>query len=110
MASASPLKVMILMVWPASFKKEYRAQYGDGDGDDDDQAASPVAEEKKDHQTGQDGAQYAFCHQTFGRIDHEDRLVELIADLYVVGQQAFSFPGSCSAGSAPPPRWMHRLF
>ena len=50
--------------------------------------AAPVAQEQQHHQPGQHRAERAFQREPRDRARDVGRLVELVADLHVVGQHA----------------------
>ena len=67
-------------------QRHQRAAEGERDVEHDDDDAPPVAEEEQHHQPGQDGAQRALGHQAPNGVGDRGRLVELEADLDVVGE------------------------
>src|SRR6185437_7319379 len=69
-------------------QKKDGPQHRHGDRDDDDETAPPVPQEQQHHQTGQYRSEDTLRHETLGGIDHEDGLVELIADIDVRRQEA----------------------
>ena len=86
MASARPPRVIRLIVWPVSHRATSAAAERERDVEDDDDDAPPVAEEEQHHQPGQDRAEDALGRQAPHGVGDGGRLVELEADLDVVGE------------------------
>ena len=85
-ASARPPRVMRLIVWPVSHRATSGPADCERDVQDDDDDAPPVAEEDQHHQPGQDRAEGALGRQAPHGVGDGGRLVELEADLDVVGK------------------------
>ena len=81
-ASASPPRVIRLIVWPVNQRAIAAASKGEGDVHHDDDGASPVAQEEQHHQPGQHGAEHAFLAQPVDGARHVGALVELVAHLH----------------------------
>ena len=86
-ASARPPSVMTLIVWPAPQSAITARQQRERDRDDDDAGAAPVAQKDQHHQSGQQRANRRFAQHRLKRRRNVPRLIELVADLDVVGHQ-----------------------
>ena len=86
-ASARPPSVMMLIVWPAPHSATTRRQQRERDRDHDNRRAAPVAQEQQHHQARQERAEGRLVEHRSQRGRHVRRLVQLVGDRDVVGDE-----------------------
>ena len=92
-ARARPPRVIRLIVWPVSQRREQRRQQGDGDVQDHHDHGAPIAQEQEHHQAGEDGPQQALPADFLDGLGHVGRLIELEAQVDVLRARPPSFAG-----------------
>ena len=85
-AKARPPSVIRLIVLTRQPKPNHGRHQGERNIQHDDQHASPIAQEEEHHQSGQPGSEQPLDRQTADGARDIWGLIELEADLNVVGQ------------------------